>query len=81
LFKITVEIMRTIGIVLIVLGAFALIYSGFTFNTEEKVVDLGPIKVEKEKKHSLSWPPIAGFVLIIGGGILMLTNKKGSIIK
>jgi hypothetical protein len=69
--------MRSIGIILIVVGAFALIYTGFSFNTEEKVVDLGPIKVEKEKKHSLSWPPVAGFLLIISGGLLILTNKRG----
>ena len=68
--------MKNIGIILIVLGALALLYSGYTFTTKEKVVDLGPVEIMKEKKHSFNWPPIAGVLLLIGGAGFILIDKK-----
>ncbi len=68
--------MRKIGIVLIGAGVLALIYAGFTFTTKEKVADIGPIEIKAEKKHSVDWPPITGAVLIVGGIILMVMDKK-----
>lgn len=67
--------MKLLGIVLIVLGALALAYGGFTYTTKEKVVDIGPIEATAEKKHSVPLPPIlgglavaAGIVLVVAGG-------------
>jgi hypothetical protein len=68
--------MRQLGMVLIGAGILALIYTGFTFTTEENVVDLGPIEINKEKKHKLNWPPFAGVALILGGIGLMVVDKK-----
>jgi hypothetical protein len=73
--------MKSIGIVLIIAGIISLMYMGYTFTTEEKVVDLGPVKVMKENRHSLNWSPIAGCLLILSGIGVMLVNQKGSIIK
>lgn len=67
---------RTLGMILIGVGIVALLYSGFTFTTKEKVADLGPIEINKEKKHSLNWPPVAGALMLIGGIVLMVTGKK-----
>ncbi|HVD99472.1 MAG TPA: hypothetical protein VNB90_14790 [Cytophagaceae bacterium] len=68
--------MKTLGITLIVLGLIAMIYTGFTYTTKEKVVDLGPIDINKEKKHTVYWPPVAGLVLLIAGGLVMIVDKK-----
>jgi hypothetical protein len=73
--------MKNIGIVLIVMGAFALIYTGYAFSTKEKVVDLGPIEITQEKKHAFDWPPIAGCVLILAGAGCMLGDKNSSFFK
>lgn len=68
--------MRTLGIVLIVLGIVALIYTGFSFTTKEKVLDVGPLEVNKEKENVVSWPPIVGALLVIGGIVVLVTAKK-----
>jgi hypothetical protein len=73
--------MKSIGIVLIITGIISLMYIGYTFTTEEKLVDLGPVKIMKENRHSLNWSPIAGCILILSGIGVMWVDKKGSAIK
>ncbi len=68
--------MRQLGIILIVAGAAALLYTGFTFTTKEKVVDLGPVEINKEKQHNISWPPIAGAILLAGGVACLILDKR-----
>jgi hypothetical protein len=54
-----------------------IIYTGFTFITKEKVVDVGPIQISKEEKHPVQWSPIVGVILVIGGAAMVAMNKKG----
>ncbi|MES2734191.1 MAG: hypothetical protein V4714_20760 [Bacteroidota bacterium] len=67
---------KTIGIVFILIGIAAFAFSGFSFTTKEKVVDLGPVEINKDKKHSVNWPPVAGVILAVVGVGLVLTDKK-----
>jgi uncharacterized membrane protein YidH (DUF202 family) len=68
--------MKPLGLILIIVGILALIYTGFRYTTEEKVVDVGPLKIDKEKKHNINWPPITGVVLLIGGVVILAVDKK-----
>ncbi len=68
---------KTLGIVLIVIGIIMIAYTGFNFVTTEKVVDLGPIEINKEKSHPVQWSPIIGVVLLVGGAVLIVSDKKG----
>ncbi len=68
--------MKKTGIVLIVIGALMVIFTGFNIITKEKVVDLGPLEINKEKKTPIAWSPIIGGVLIIAGVVVMATDKK-----
>jgi hypothetical protein len=65
-----------LGIALIVLGIIALAYQGFTYTVPKKAVDLGPIQVTKEEKHTVPLPPILGALALIGGiGVLLMDRK------
>lgn len=66
---------RTIAISIIAIGILMMIYTGFNYVTTEKVVDLGPIKINAEKNHPVQWSPIVGLVLIFGGVAILLTPK------
>lgn len=68
---------KTLGVILIALGLVGLVWGGFTYTTREKVVDLGPIDISRDKTHSLPLPPIFGAVALIGGIVLIVTDKKG----
>lgn len=67
---------KTLGMILIALGLFGLVWGGFTYTTREKVVDLGPIHATREKTHNIPLPPIAGAVALIGGVVLLIAGKK-----
>ena len=67
-----------VGIVLIILGVVALAYGGFSFTTTEKVVDLGPLKVEKEKQRTVPLPPILGGLALVGGIVLVIVGSRRS---
>ncbi len=67
---------RTIGIILIVLGAAMLIWTGFTYTKKEKIIDAGPIQVSADKKESVNWPPYLGGLLLVGGIVVLATARK-----
>jgi hypothetical protein len=60
-----------LGILLTAIGVISLIYQGVPFTTREKVVQFGPVQAYREKKKTISLPPIIG-VLAIAGGILLI---------
>ena len=43
-----------VGIILIALGVIALGYQGITYTTKERVVDIGPLKIDAELQ-SIGW--------------------------
>lgn len=53
-----------------------LAYTGFSYFTTEKVVDIGSIQITKEKKHKVNWSPIIGGILIVGGVVITIRDKK-----
>jgi drug/metabolite transporter (DMT)-like permease len=68
---------RTIlGIALLVIGLFALAYQGFTYTTQTKVLDIGPIQATKEEHHSVPLPPILGALALISGLVVVVAGQR-----
>ncbi len=70
--------MKPIGIVLIIAGILMLIFRGFSFTKEEKVVDIGPLEVNKKEKKSVGWPVYAGGIALVAGVVMIIADKKKS---
>ena len=68
--------MKTIGIILIVVGLVMLIIRGVNYTQKEKVVDLGRIEINKEEKKTVTWPLYAGGVAVVAGIALVLVGRK-----
>ena len=68
--------MRTIGIVLIVIGIGMLLFRGFSVQTEEKVIDVGPLEVNKKENKWIGWPVYAGGIAIVAGLIMVVADRK-----
>lgn len=69
-----------VGIFLIALGIVSLAYGGFSFTTRdrERVVDLGPLKVDAtvQRERSLPLPPILGVCALAGGVALVIAGSR-----
>ncbi len=68
-----------IGIALIALGLIALAYQGITYTTQEKVVDLGPLKITAQKEKTIPLPPILGGLALAGGIVLVVAAARKSV--
>ena len=68
--------MKNAGILVIIIGALMIAYTGFNFITKKKVADIGPLEINKEQSHPVQWSPIVGVILVIGGVAMVVMNKK-----
>lgn len=64
------------GIVLLVLGAVALLYGGLTYTSKDTIVDAGPIHITADKKHGVAVPPLVGALLLMAGAALLVVGRK-----
>jgi hypothetical protein len=68
---------KTAGIIILIVGLLMTIYTGFTYVTKEKVVDLGELEITKDNQHSINWQPYVGIAtMLIGGAVFILGRKK-----
>jgi uncharacterized membrane protein YidH (DUF202 family) len=68
--------MKVLGIVLIVVGLFALAFGGISWTRKERVLDLGPIQAETRKRETLPLPPVFGAVAVAAGIALVVVDKR-----
>lgn len=65
-----------VGVVLIVVGLFALVYQGFTYTSRDKVIDLGPIQATADREHTLPLSPIVGISALAVGVVLLVVGLR-----
>lgn len=61
---------------LILTGVIAFIYQGISYTTTEDAIDIGPLKITTEQKHTIPLPPIVGGLTIVGGVIVLASGRK-----
>ena len=72
-----IKIMKTIGIILIILGIGVFIFQGIRSTKKEKVLDVGPIEITKQVERTDSWQLyVAGGIAVVAGLVLVLAGKK-----
>jgi hypothetical protein len=50
--------------------------TGFNIITKKKVVDIGPIEINRDEKTPIQWSPIVGGILIVAGIAMTVGGKK-----
>ena len=68
--------MRTFGIILIVAGILMFVFNGFNYQTEKRVVDVGPIQIDKKENHYIGWPVYAGGIALVAGVVVLIAGGK-----
>lgn len=70
--------MKTLAILLIVIGGIMTVFTGFNLVTKKEVADIGPIEINKTEKTPIYWSPVTGAILLIAGILVMVSTKRGS---
>ena len=68
--------MKVLGIILIVAGVLMLAFGNISFTRKEKVVDVGPLEINKKEKKTIAWPNYAGGVAIVAGIAVLLVSGR-----
>ena len=68
--------MRLLGIILIVLGAAALVYGGVTYTKRRDTVNLGPLSATVNEKERVNIPPIVGGLVLAAGVALVIVGGR-----
>ena len=69
--------LRIVGIVLIVAGALALAYGGFSYTRETHQAKVGPFELSVKEKQQVDVPQWAGLGEIAAGVVLILVGGRG----
>jgi len=64
-----------VGLAVLILGVAMLLLSGITYTTQEQT-KIGPITLETPEQHQIPFLPVAGGLLILTGGALMLFRPE-----
>ena len=67
---------KIVGIVLIVAGALALAYGGFSYTKDTHSAKLGPIELKVKEKEQVNVPQWAGLGVIALGVVLLVVGRK-----
>jgi drug/metabolite transporter (DMT)-like permease len=68
--------MKTIGIILIIIGVAMIVLKGINFQTQKQVAKVGPIQVNKTENKHVGWPTYTGAVIGIVGVVLLVSGSK-----
>jgi uncharacterized membrane protein YidH (DUF202 family) len=70
------SVLKAIGIILIVIGIAMLATGAFHYKAKKKILDTDVVDISKTETKIVTWPRIAGAVVIIGGVALLLLGGK-----
>ena len=68
--------MRILGLIMIGAGLLLFTYKGITYQTREKVLDLGALQVTQEKTKTFPFSPVVGGMALAGGVVLVWRSTK-----
>ena len=68
--------MRTLGIVLIIVGILMMIFRGVSFTREKEIIDVGPVEINRKDKETVAWPLYAGAIATVAGVVILIAGRK-----
>ncbi len=67
---------KVVGLILLVGGALALAFGGFSYTKNTSAVKVGPVELAVKEKESVNVPLWAGVAAVVAGGLLLAVGKK-----
>lgn len=70
------NLVKIVGVVLIVAGILGVIFSSFSFTKETHEVKIGPVELAVKEKQSVNIPIWASVGAIVIGGVLLVVGSR-----
>jgi hypothetical protein len=70
------NIVKILGILLLVGGLLGLSYGGFSYMTQTHRADVGPIHLSVSERQTVNVPLWASLAAVVGGLLLLVTARK-----
>jgi hypothetical protein len=70
------EPLAIFGVMLIPLGIAGLVAGRFSYTTEEKVLELGPLQATATEEHTVAIPDIVAIAAIVASGFLVCIGGR-----
>lgn len=67
---------RVAAVLLLVVGALALVYGGFSYTKETHQANMGPINISVDERKNVNVPVWAGVGALVVGGLLLVASRK-----
>lgn len=69
---------KVIAVLLIVAGALALVYGGFSYTKDTTALKVGPVELSVKERQTVNIPLWAGIgAVVIGGLLLVVGGRRG----
>lgn len=70
--------MKILGIALIIVGILMFVFRNISFTQDKKVIDLGPLQVNRKEEKTIGWPIYAGGIAVVAGIALVALDRNKS---
>ncbi len=68
--------MRKTGIVILIAGLLLTVFTGFSYVTEETILDIGDFEINAERTNRADWSPMAGVLIMVFGGLMIISGEE-----
>ena len=68
--------MKFTGLILMLIGAVALVIGAINYNRQRTVLEVGGFKATATEQRSIPIPPIVGGIVLLGGVLLFASPRK-----
>lgn len=69
-------VLRLTGIILIALGIVLIVFGGFSYQQNKKVLDTDVVDITAKETKIITWPPVVGSIVILGGIAVLIIGRK-----
>ena len=70
------SITTIVGVFLIIAGILILGYQGFTYTKQEKIAQIGDVKLTADTEKTVYLPPVLGGIALVAGLVLVVVGRK-----
>lgn len=68
--------LMVLGLILILGGLAGLVLGHISYTTQDKIIDLGPVKATAEREHTVNIPDVAAVAALAAGAFLVFMGRR-----